>query len=266
MSCYSYDKIIVFDLDETLGSFSELGALWDTLRIIYNAEPNHEHFFKVLDIFPSFLRPNILNILNALVHARRHGKCLGIILYTNNQGPKKWAKLISDYFDYKLKTKVFDLIINAYKVNGRIVEPNRTSHDKNYNDLMRCTNLPHNTRVCFIDDQYHTLSTESKVLYIPVDPYIHKPNVHYVAQTYHSYIKPNIPLNTFVDKMVGELGSTWQKKSSPLEEIGPSNFRLITGLETFLKNKLNHTRKKKKGSSNFTRKRRRRKKQSRRHL
>lgn len=266
MSCNSYHKIIVFDLDETLGSFSELGALWDTLRVIYKAEPSDKHFFKLLDIFPSFLRPNILAILNALVHARQSGKCLGIVLYTNNQGPKKWAQLISNYFDYKLKIKVFDLIINAYKVRNRIVEPLRTSHDKNYDDLMRCTHLSHTTRVCFIDDQYHTLSSEPNVLYIPVDPYIHKPNVYIVAQKYHDVVKPNIPLDVFTKKMVTELGSSWKKKGSPLEEIGPSHFKLITGLETFLGNSLNHTRKKKKKSTRRTRKKKNKRRQSKRLL
>ena len=88
-------KIIVFDLDETLGSFSQLGALWDSLRDIYGKELSKQHFFKIVDLFPRFLRPNILDILQSLVHARKKGQCFSIILYTNNQGPKKWARLMS---------------------------------------------------------------------------------------------------------------------------------------------------------------------------
>ena len=266
MPCDSSHKIVVFDLDETLGSFSELGAFWDTLRIIYNKEPDQAHFFKVLDTFPLFLRPNILGILNTLVHARQSNKCLGIVLYTNNQGPKKWAKLITEYFDYKLNAKVFDLIINAYKIHKRVVEPLRTSHDKNYDDLMHCTHLPYNTRVCFIDDQYHSLCDDSKVIYIPVDPYVYKPNVYVVSQKYHKAMQPNIPLDVFTQKMVFELGNHWKKQGSPLKEIGPNHLKLITGLETFLGNSLKYTRKKKKNTTRRTRKKKKKSKQTKRTL
>ena len=64
-------KIVVFDLDETLGYFMELGMFWDALKAYIkhkqiNEPINKLLFNKVLDLYPEFLRPNILNILNYL--------------------------------------------------------------------------------------------------------------------------------------------------------------------------------------------------------
>ena len=66
-------KIVVFDLDETLGYFVEFGIFWDTLStyILKNNkdnkdEPTQEDFNAILDLYPEFLRPNIINILNYL--------------------------------------------------------------------------------------------------------------------------------------------------------------------------------------------------------
>ena len=54
---------------------------------------------------------------------------------------------------YKLNTEydVFEKIINAFKVNNKIIEHNRTTHKKTYNDFINCTILPENIKICFID-------------------------------------------------------------------------------------------------------------------
>ena len=57
-----------------------------------------------------------------LLEKRKKGRCSKIMIYTNNQGPKSWAQQISAYFDYKLGVKIFDKIIAAFKVKGKIVE------------------------------------------------------------------------------------------------------------------------------------------------
>ena len=256
MQSQNSNKIVVFDLDETLGSFSELGALVDSLRMIYGHELSNEYFFKLLDTYPKFLRPNILNILNTLVAARRRGDCLGIIMYTNNQGPKKWAKLISNYFDYKIGASVFDMIIHAYKVNGRVTEPKRTSHNKNFNDLLRCTMLPKDTLVCFVDDQYHSLASHPNVLYIPVEPYVHKPNVHHTAKIYHRHMNSAISLNDLTKQLTSLVGNSWKHPGSTKQDSDESEHKLKGGLELFLGRRLQNTRKKHKYRSNVTRKHR----------
>ena len=54
-------KVVVFDLDETLGYFSQFGQLWNELI------PNKDiDFNELFDLYPEFLRPNILEILQFL--------------------------------------------------------------------------------------------------------------------------------------------------------------------------------------------------------
>ena len=63
-------KLVVFDLDETLGYFVEFGIFWDTLCLYLSKnnkeEPTQEDFNHILNLYPEFLRPNIINILNYL--------------------------------------------------------------------------------------------------------------------------------------------------------------------------------------------------------
>ena len=50
--------VIVFDVDETLGHFTQLYTFWSLLSEYIN-NTNEIIFFKLLDIFPNFLRPSI---------------------------------------------------------------------------------------------------------------------------------------------------------------------------------------------------------------
>ena len=64
-------KVIVFDLDETIGSFYDLELLWRGLHIYKNKndyvfDNTQENFNKLLDLYPEFLRYGILNILDFL--------------------------------------------------------------------------------------------------------------------------------------------------------------------------------------------------------
>ena len=58
-------KVVVFDLDETLGSFVELGSFCTLLDDYFNnSNKAYSIFNELLDLYPEFLRPNIINILN----------------------------------------------------------------------------------------------------------------------------------------------------------------------------------------------------------
>ena len=112
-------------------------------------------------MFSEFLRPNILTILKFILEKKRENKCNSIMIYTNNQGPKTWTRMISNYFDAKLGEKTFDRIISAFKVHGKIVEMSRTSHDKSMKDLIRCTKIENNTEICFLDTEVCSVQTEN---------------------------------------------------------------------------------------------------------
>ena len=185
-------KIVVFDLDETLGNFVELGMFCDALEKINNKKMSNNDFFNILDIFPEFLRPNIINILKYLIEKKKRKKCEKIMIYTNNQGPKTWAQKISEYFNYKVGLPIFDQIIAAFKVKGKIVEICRTSHDKSINDLLNCTKIPSSTQICFLDDQYHPLMEHDNVFYINVKPYTYNIEFKDMAERYYNKIGINM--------------------------------------------------------------------------
>ena len=175
---YCTSKIVVFDLDETLGYFVEFGMFWDALQNFIKQQKislivDQILFNKVLDLYPEFLRPNIINILNYLKQKKKTKSCNKLMIYTNNQGPEEWAQQIQSYFETKIKYNLFDQIIKAFKIKGKQVELCRTSHTKKHTDLIRCTKIPETTEICFLDDAYHDGMINDKVYYINLKPYIH---------------------------------------------------------------------------------------------
>lgn len=171
-------KIVVFDLDETLGYFSEFGMFWDALKGYIkhnniNFNISQEFFNKTLDLYPEFLRPNIINILSYLKQKKRTKHCYKIMIYTNNQGPFEWSVQIKTYFESKINYKLFDQIIGAFKINGKHVELCRTTNMKTHSDFMKCTKVPENTDICFLDDIYHQGMINDKIYYINIKSYEH---------------------------------------------------------------------------------------------
>jgi len=175
-SCGS--KIVVFDLDETLGYFMELGMFWDALKAyikykVINQRIDQNLFNNVLDLYPEFLRPNIITILNYLKKKKENNHCHKLMIYTNNQGPVEWSNFIMKYFEKKINYTIFDQIISAFKVHGKRVELCRTTQMKTHADLIKCTKLPENTQICFLDDVFYPDMSNEKIYYINVKPYIH---------------------------------------------------------------------------------------------
>ena len=179
-------NIIVFDLDETLGHFVQLGIFCDILEKYNKRKLTTNEFNELMDIFPEFIRPNILKILLYLKKKKQKTDCKKIIIYTNNQGPKEWAEKIIQFFDQKLNYKLFDQIIGAYKVNNKIIEPTRTTHDKTVEDLLDTANIPKHANICFIDDLYHPLMDNDNIYYINVDPYIYTIPFDVMAERYYN--------------------------------------------------------------------------------
>jgi hypothetical protein len=181
-------KIVVFDLDETLGCFAEIGLFWDALENYYGHNLFKEQLFTLLDLFPEFLRPNILKILDFVKDKKVQNVCDHVMIYTNNQGPKSWVKMLSDYFNTKLNYELFDKIIAAFKIRDKVIEVCRTSHMKSVDDLIRCTKIPPNAEICFIDDQFHPLMEQDNVYYINVKPYVFTMPFEEMAERYYERI------------------------------------------------------------------------------
>ena len=157
-------KIVVFDLDETLGYFVELSIFWESLNSYIKTEKveyelDQKDFNEVLDLFEGFIRPNIVSVLNYLKYKKQTKVCNSVLIYTNNQGTKDWALHIQKFFETK--------------INGKKYELCRTSHEKTIHDLLKCSKLPPNTEVCFLDDVLYPEMSGKNIYYIKVNPYVY---------------------------------------------------------------------------------------------
>lgn len=253
---------VVFDLDETLGHFSQPYKFWYHLKKFLNSESiSEEYFFSFLDLFPQFFRTNIFKIFKFLKKKKISGICDFVMIYTNNNGPNNWANMIKSYIHNNLKYELFDRVIRAYKIDGHIVEKSRTSHGKSYSDFLSVTQLQSNTQVCFIDDQHHPDMEHNNVNYIYVQPYTY--NLPY-NQIVEKYFKANKELfeqfnkteNDFINYMT-ELtshDSEYLDKTKVEKNIDLLISKKIEkNIKKFLAEKSKYTRKQRKQTKNRTR-------------
>ena len=164
-------KVIVFDFDETLGHFGQLGDFIEAMERWFNKPIKREVLYKLLDIYPFYLRTKIFAIMNRIKKLKKSGKINRVIIYTNNMAPRAWVLGVKTYFELKMNYKLFDRVISAYKVGGKQIEKKRTSHGKTYKDLLNTANLSGKTKVLFFDDQAHPIQQHENVDYIHVIPY-----------------------------------------------------------------------------------------------
>jgi len=202
-------KIVVFDFDETLGSFSQLFLFWNyIIKIlkIKNIKDQKIILFELLDIFPNFFRPLIINILNFVLQNKINNNCKEVLIYTNNNGPIEWCNYIVEYLNYKTnkKIKVIDKIIKAFIVNGKQREKLRTTTDKSITDLIKYTKYSKDLEICFVDDQEHKNMINDNVYYINVLPYNYSKNINKMADTYYNKVLNNniITKNNFITKIL----------------------------------------------------------------
>lgn len=219
-------KVIVFDFDETLGSFSDLYYLWYSINKVEvdgtlakeGNKDEDEVFTKVFNLYPEFLRYGILVILEFIYFKKIKGKCEKIFIYTNNQCNTKWVNQIVESISCKIPiiqkdVPLFDKIIHAFKIDNKIVEKERTTNRKTYNDFVKCTMLPKNTEICFIDDTYHVNMIHNKIYYIQPYVYCH---------------------NLTIDQILGRLFASGlvnvanhSKISNLFQDINPRNSQLL---------------------------------------
>ena len=171
-------KNIVFDLDETLGSFTDLEILWSgliKLKTSHNIPFNETQdvFNNLLELYPEFARLGIYPIFNYLLSKKRTGECGNIYIYTNNQCPCQWTNRIVRYFETKTGPLI-DRVIGTYKIGKKIVNTERTCQEKTYSDLVKCTMMSNDDNICFIDNTYYEKMRNERVYYIQPLPYHHK--------------------------------------------------------------------------------------------
>ena len=160
-------KVIVLDLDETIGSFGELYILWNNMI----SDKTQTQFNALLDLYPEFLRYGILNIIDYLKYKKESGAYFKTYIYTNNVLPKYWVQMIVKYIEHKQScVGLFDKIIHGY---NKSFDCARTTCNKTHSDFIRCSILPRGTEICFIDDTYFEKMDRPTVYYIQPKQYHH---------------------------------------------------------------------------------------------
>ena len=260
-------KVLVFDLDETLGSFTELNILFTTLQVVMQ-DNNILSISNLLDLYPEFFRNNIFQILQYAYKKKKTGECNKVYIYTNNQSRSQTVSNIVEYITkevVKEDEKLFDQIIYAFKINGRIVQVGRTSHKKTHDDLLRCTLLPKKTAICYLDDVFFDEMKKEQIYYLQPKPYFHGLSSYTILQrlfnskyasllnTYKSliqdhYFARSIKNNSFLKKCV--------RTNTMIQENEMITKKMLYHVRNFffILRKKSKTVKQKKPSSSFTRK------------
>lgn len=171
-------NIIVFDVDETLGAFSEFSEF--CRQTIGNKNLTYALFEYLLNNNPIYLQPNIIPILD-YIKLHKDDNCR-VVMFTNNIGHPSWIQYIKKYFHTKIGFELFDKVIYAKKY-----EPIRIEESKSLIDFWNCTQYPRNSKILFMDDQKHPYMLASNVTYVHVPPY-HTDKPHDISSYLFEFI------------------------------------------------------------------------------
>ena len=72
-------RVVVFDMDETLGHFVQLGGFWDVLQSAHGRQLPPSHFVETMSLYPEVVRPGMEVLLSQLV-----------LIITVNYGVQWW--------------------------------------------------------------------------------------------------------------------------------------------------------------------------------
>jgi len=103
---------IIFDFDETMGYFTQIGYFYNALMNYYKRRPTKHELYTLLNKCDKYFRPNLFHILNYVKKHKISNNKLNVIIFTNNQGGKQWVSKIKDFMELKINyTLFFSLII-----------------------------------------------------------------------------------------------------------------------------------------------------------
>tara|TARA_B110000967_G_C18900569_1_gene574582 strand:+ start:4828 stop:5682 length:855 start_codon:yes stop_codon:yes gene_type:complete len=259
-------KIIVFDLDETLGNFTDLEILWNTLLLYCDHQLTDTDFNKLLNLYPEFIRYGITPILKFVYNKKLLGECNEIFLYTNNQTSPKWVNMLINYFNHilniKKPNKLFDQIVYAFKIKNKIIERKRTSNKKKHSDLINCTLIPQTAEICFIDDTYYNNMNNNFIYYIQPLSYQHNLTKHEIvdrlfSSSFNNYFTIN---QTNKHIFYNNLNANYENNKYSFNKLLDTNLIVTQKIMYYIKdfflinNKQNITKKYNKPIKKYTRK------------
>ena len=239
---------VVFDLDETIGHFWQIGNLWEAIKYFKGNKFSERDFHKILDLFPHVFRPGIFNVFKYLKAQKIRDRNIKIVVYSNNQGPPAWAKMITKYIEKKINYKnLFDKVITAWKVNGIIYNKCRRTNEKTYSEIVRCARLNKQTEIFFVDDAYHPRMYNSKTDYMHIKDWKFGYNIKYMVEKFlnsdcckkisnsdKEFLMSRMP-NYMRSNTYGYINYTNSNK--PGEKDRRLGKKLLTNIKDFLKEK-----------------------------
>ena len=168
---YMY-KCIVFDLDETIGYFSQLYAIYIKMKQIYKIDASisqlHSLFEKHLKVF----RPGIFLLFAYINILKESNKQLITVLYTNTTLPNIWIRAIVSFIEKKIhinheERRLFDFVID-------VTHPSRKTLKKNIADLTNICKIPSDkVAILFIDNLKHASINHKCMIYTQVYSYMY---------------------------------------------------------------------------------------------
>jgi hypothetical protein len=149
------NKIIVFDLDQTLGFFDQIVYIINQTRL--------ERYAPLFELFPEIFRPQLFELLHSLALLKKNKRLKAIVLYTNNRN-EDFVQQVIQYIHVKLGCSLFEPIITYHSAE-------RTTKEKNYHDLFDCIKDGSTHLFCFVDDKYHEQMKHVNIYYIHSEAY-----------------------------------------------------------------------------------------------
>lgn len=172
------NKIIVFDLDQTLGFFDQIVYIINQTRL--------ESYAPLFELFPEIFRPQLFELLHSLALLKKNNRLKGIVLYSNNRNDE-FVHQVINFIHVKLGCSLFEPVITYHSVE-------RTTREKSYQDLFSCIKVGNTHLFCFIDDKYHERMKHVDIYYIHCEAY------HYVLDEFEVNLRINKKIPAFKSK------------------------------------------------------------------
>ena len=161
----SSNRIILMDLDETIGSFKDI-------NLVYHYVKRYMNLHELLNIFKKeVFRPHMFDIFEMIANLKRMNEVDKVILYTNNNGGHVWPSKIVQYIHKNIPDVFDDIIYGLFVVRGNIPDTRRKYYHKHMEDVRRILQVHPGTTFLFFDDMDYQHMHTNDVEYILLNPY-----------------------------------------------------------------------------------------------
>ena len=142
-------EVIIFDLDETIGYFSQIYIIILRLEELYKIKLSYSEYRKIFEKYENIFRPGIF-VLFAYLNALKSKYDIKVILYTNTTLSDSFLDNIIKYLNERIHNQhnIFDDIIT-------LRSSCRNGIKKQFSDIYNCLGYLNNGYVFLIIDNYN---------------------------------------------------------------------------------------------------------------